>query len=186
VTTEVLFIGGRSGVGKSSVAHELFRQLSEADVMHCLIEGDNLDLAHPTPWKLGHQLAEQNLAAMWSNYRALGHSRLIYVNTAAVRPDVIASLTTAMGDEPNAHGVLLTAADETIEARLAQRETGTALQEHLDRSRAAKAALDGTAPPWVRRVATDGRSLSEIAAEIARSLSGWGQDATPIAPDLSQ
>jgi hypothetical protein len=50
-------------------------QLSAAGVRHCLIEGDNLDLAYPPPHV--HGLAEQNLAAMWANYTALGYRRMI-------------------------------------------------------------------------------------------------------------
>jgi len=55
--TEVLLIGGRSGAGKSAVGNEMHAQLSAASVQHCLIEGDNLDMAYPPPWK--HHLAEQ-------------------------------------------------------------------------------------------------------------------------------
>jgi hypothetical protein len=69
--SEVLFLGGRSGVGKSSVGNEIHAQLSAARVQHCLIEGDSLDLAYPPPWN--HRLAERNLAAMWGNYRELGY-----------------------------------------------------------------------------------------------------------------
>jgi hypothetical protein len=43
--SEVVFIGGRSGVGKSSAAYALHSMLSELDVKHCVIEGDTLDLA---------------------------------------------------------------------------------------------------------------------------------------------
>ena len=32
-------------------------------------------------------LAERNLATMWSNYRALGYRRLVYLNTASVLPN---------------------------------------------------------------------------------------------------
>lgn len=45
---EVLLIGGRSGVGKTSVAFEVSELLQGADVAHCLIDGDNLDAAYPT------------------------------------------------------------------------------------------------------------------------------------------
>ncbi len=55
--TFALFIGGRSGSGKSSVAGEIHEQLSSRGVMHACIEGDNLDLAHPPPQ--GHGLAER-------------------------------------------------------------------------------------------------------------------------------
>jgi hypothetical protein len=95
-----LFVGGRSGVGKSSVGYEIHDQLSAARVRHCLIEGDNLDLAWPTPHEHGLRLAEQNLAAMWANYRASGYQRVIYTNTASVLEEVTRELTTAMGDSP--------------------------------------------------------------------------------------
>lgn len=54
-------------------------QLTALKVKHCVIEGDNLDLAFPQPWE--HNLAQRNLAAIWANYRALGYGRMIYTNT---------------------------------------------------------------------------------------------------------
>ncbi|WP_363457481.1 hypothetical protein [Microbacterium sp. LMI1x-1-1.1] len=84
--TDVIFIGGRSGVGKSSVAAEASHLLGLADVQHAVIEGDNLDQAHPPPWRSGIPLAERNLAAMWANYREAGYSRLIFTNTVSGAP----------------------------------------------------------------------------------------------------
>ncbi len=111
VRSEVLFIGGRSGVGKSAAAEALHDLLVAADVRHVVIEGDALDLAHPAP-HVEHpeaHLAERNLATMWERYRSLGHRRLIYTNTSSVlHLDV---LTAAMGDEPLATAVLLRAGD---------------------------------------------------------------------------
>lgn len=166
--SEALFIGGRSGVGKSCVGNEIHTQLSAAGVRHCLIEGDNLDLAYPPPWE--HRLAERNLAAMWGNYRALGYRRMIYTNTVSVR--FVADLTAAMGDSPRVTAVLLTSSDATARERLAGREIGTALRQHIERSDAAARDLDGSVPAWVRRVATDGRTVADIAAEIIK-LTTW-------------
>jgi hypothetical protein len=170
----VLFLGGRSGVGKSSIGLEIHAQLSAAEVRHCLIEGDNLDLAWPVPWQQGHHLAERNLAAIWANYRALGYRRMIYTNTASVRPEVISSLVTAMGDNPEVTAVLLTASDETARQRLAGREIGSAYEWHVTRSDRAAVELEAEAPPWVHRVLTDGRSVPELAAEII-ALAGWSK-----------
>lgn len=161
VRSEALFLGGRSGVGKSSVGNEIHVQLSGAGVSHCLIEGDNLDMAYPPPGE--HSLAERNLAAIWGNYRAIGYHRLVYTNTASVR--FVDGLTTAMGDEPRVTAVLLTASDTTARQRLARREIGTALQWHIERSNIAARELD-VAPDWVHRVDTDGRVVADIAAEI--------------------
>jgi hypothetical protein len=170
VTTrsQALFLGGRSGVGKSSVGNEIHAQLSAAGVRHCLIEGDNLDLAYPPPWE--HGLAEQNLAAMWANYRALDYRRMVYTNTASVR--LVDELTAAMGDDPLVTAVLLTADDVTARQRLAKREIGTALDWHIKRSDLMARELDQTSPSWVHRVSTDGRPVAGIAAQII-ALTGW-------------
>jgi hypothetical protein len=168
--TEALLVGGRAGVGKSSVGYEIHEQLSAAGIRHCLIEGDNLDMAYPAPWE--HHLAERNLAAMWANYRALGYRRMIYTNTASVLEKVIGELTAAMGDDPQVTGVLLTCSDATARRRLAQREIGSALDGHVERSAQMARRLDRHAPAWVHRIATDERTVADIAAEII-SLTAW-------------
>jgi hypothetical protein len=169
--SEVLFLGGRSGVGKSSVGTEIHVQLSAAGVRHCLIEGDNLDLAFPPPWK--HGLAERNLTAMWGNYRALGYRRLIYTNTVSVR--FAGALTAAMGDDPRVTAVLLTASDLTARQRLARREIGTALHHHEERSDRAARELAELSPDRVHRLATDDRPVPDLAAEVI-TLTGWTRD----------
>ena len=168
--SEVLLLGGRSGVGKTSVAAEIHAQLSGRQVRHCVIEGDNLDLAYPPPWE--HGLAERNLAAMWANYRVLGYRRLIYTNTVSVR--YAEALTAAMGDDPRVTAVLLTAGDRTARQRLARREIGTALQYHVQRSDVAARELAELSPDWVHRVATDDRPVADIAAELI-TLAGWSE-----------
>ncbi len=168
--SEAVFLGGRSGAGKSSVGYEIHAQLSAAGVQHCLIEGDNLDMAFPPPWE--HGLAEQNLAAIWANYRALGYRRLVYTNTASVFGDVMDQLASAMGDDPQVTAVLLTCRDATARRRLAQREIGTGLGRHIERSDLMARKLDRQAPGWVHRVSTDGRPVADIAAEVI-SLTDW-------------
>lgn len=170
--SELLLIGGRSGVGKTTVAAEVHRQLSEHGVHHAWIEGDNLDMAFPVPWQQGYALAEANLAAMWSNYRDHGYTRLLYVNTASVLAPVIEELTTAIGDAPKVTGVLLTSSDEVAQQRLAQREVGGGLEDAVGRSREAALGLEAEAPMEITRVNTDGRTVSDVAAEIIR-LSRW-------------
>ncbi len=165
-----MFIGGRSGVGKTRVALELHHQLSAQRVKHCVIEGDNLDQAYPPPWEHGHKLAEQNLAAMWTNYRALGYRRVIYTNTVSVLET--AGLSAAMGDAPIVKAVLLQASDSTVKRRLELRESAATLQSHLKRSRLRAAELGQYAPPWVWRIDTDGKDSPAVAEEIL-GLLGW-------------
>ncbi|MGA8528783.1 MAG: hypothetical protein WB622_03650 [Acidobacteriaceae bacterium] len=166
--SEVLFVGGRTGVGKSSVGNEIHIQLAASGIWHGFIEGDNLDMAYPPPWE--HRLAERNLAAMWRNYRALGYRRMIYTNTVSVR--VVDELTAAMGGDPRVTAVLLTCSDATARQRLAEREIGSALQPHIDRGLVFARELEELAPSWVYRVATDDRSVADVSAEII-GLTGW-------------
>ncbi|WP_349862434.1 adenylyl-sulfate kinase [Leifsonia sp. WHRI 6310E] len=166
--TEVIFIGGRSGVGKTSVAAEASHLLARADIRHAVIEGDNLDQAYPEPWRDGIDLAERNLAAIWANYRAIGYSRLLFTNTVSVLQ--LPALTAAIGTEVRAFGVLLTASDASAAERLAQREIGTALEEHIERSNRAAVRLDAESTAF--RIATDDRSVTEVASDVL-AAAGW-------------
>ncbi|SMH42902.1 Predicted kinase [Rathayibacter oskolensis] len=172
IGTDVLFLGGRSGVGKSSVAAEVSRLLAMDDVSHAVIEGDNLDQAHPEPWRRGLGLAERNLASMWQNYRAAGYHRLIYTNTVSVIE--MEPLAAVLGPAVSTTGVLLTAEDATAEQRLAGRELGTGLGDAILRSRAAAAMLDSDAPPTVHRLRTDGRAVHDIALDVL-ALTSWSR-----------
>lgn len=170
MVSEAVFIGGRSGSGKTTVGFEVHAKLVAAGVAHCLIDGDFLDLAYPPPWE--HNLAERNLAAMWTNYRALGYHRMIYTNTASVLPNVAEQLTIAMSDNPNVIAVLLTCSDTTARERLSQREIGSTLDQHLASSADMGVRLDAGAAPWVHQISTDARTVSDIATDII-DLTGW-------------
>jgi ABC-type glutathione transport system ATPase component len=165
--SELLVIGGRSGVGKSSAAFALHDLLLARDVPHAVVEGDTLDLAHPAPF--AHRLAERNLAAIWANYRALGYRRLIYTNTMSVLEST--ALSEAMGDQPHVTAVLLTASDDVAAGRLAQREQGKSLRAHLERSSRAAALLEDQADAAVHRVSTDGLTPPEVARRILAAVS---------------
>ena len=171
---EVLLIAGRSGVGKTTVSYEVSECLRRHDVAHALVDGDNLDAVHP-PVEEG-ALAEANLAAIWRNYRRIGHHRLIYVNTVSVLEHEM--IRRALGDEAKITGVLLTSTDATASERLGRREIGSTLDVHLERSVAASIHLETEAPGWVHRVATDDRSVRELAESIVR-LTGWIEAGQP-------
>ena len=169
---EALLIGGRAGVGKTTVGWEVSVQLQTAEVAHCLVEGDNLDQAFPAPPDDPHRskMTEANLAALWGNYAALGYRRLIYTNTVSVlEPDLIAR---AMGGAPRIIGVLLTADDATAGRRLGGREIGSQLDAHVSRSTRMARHLEAAAPSSVVRVPTDGRTVADIARDVI-STTGW-------------
>ncbi|MFE6397708.1 DEAD/DEAH box helicase family protein [Streptomyces alboflavus] len=170
---EVVLIGGRSGVGKSSVGWEVAAQLAAADIGHALIEGDFLDAVHPAPAGDPHRsrLTCRNLAALWANYADLGCRRLVYTNTAGVLPSEEWLFTEAIG-RPRIVRILLTATDATAEQRLREREVGSELDRHLRRSAFMARHLDDLVPPDTHRVPTDGRTVGDIAADVIRRA-GW-------------
>ncbi|PZG15237.1 hypothetical protein C1J01_24660 [Nonomuraea aridisoli] len=173
-----MLIGGRSGVGKSTVGWEVSVLLQAARVAHCLVEGDNLDQAFPAPPGDPHRarLTEANLAAIWRNYAALGYRRLIYTNTVSIlEPDLIAR---AMGGTPRITSVLLTADDATARHRLGLREIGSQLDAHLTRSATMARHLDADAPSSVVRIPTDGRSVTDIARDVI-AATAWSTRPPP-------
>ena len=169
---EALLIGGRSGVGKTTVSWEVTARLQAAQVAHAYVDGDNLDQIHPAPEAdpTRAKITEANLAAIWRNYVALGCRRLIYTNTVSVlESDLIAR---AMGGSPRIIMVLLTAEDATAGQRLRGREIGSQLDPHLVRSAKMAAYLDDTAPASAVRIRTGGRPVIEIARDVI-AVTGW-------------
>ncbi|WP_031055803.1 AAA family ATPase [Streptomyces ochraceiscleroticus] len=171
---EVLLIGGRAGVGKTTVGWEVSARLRAAMVAHCVIEGDFMAQAHPAPREdpRRRKLAERNLTAIWSNYAELGHRRLIYTNTVSVLAENEGMFQRAMGADVRVIRVLLTASDSTAGERLAARELGSELENELRNSAFKAQLLDEQTPVDTTRVATDGRSVVDIAREVV-GATGW-------------
>ncbi|MGB3437599.1 MAG: hypothetical protein WBA97_02505 [Actinophytocola sp.] len=169
---EVLLIGGRSGAGKTTVGWEVAARLRAATVPHAIIDGDFMGQVYPVPDDLPG-LVERNLAAVWANYAALGCERLVYVNTLSVLPSAAGMFRRALGRRVRLVPVLLTASDATVATRLAQRELGSELTDGLAASAERNRVLTQLAD--VVRVATDGRSVVDIAREVVVA-SGWVPD----------
>jgi hypothetical protein len=64
-----------------ALAAEISSRLKRADVAHCRIDGDWLDLAYP---QADPALSEDNFRTLWRNYRERGYTRMIYSNVAGV------------------------------------------------------------------------------------------------------
>ncbi|WP_328353491.1 hypothetical protein OG800_11235 [Streptomyces sp. NBC_00445] len=167
---ELLLIGGGAGVGKTSVAWEVSAALKGRGTPHCLIEGDYMDQIHPAPADDPHRAAitERNTAAVWANYAALGQHRLIYTNTVSILEEPMISRAMG-GGEVRATCVLLTAEETTVRERLAQREIGSQLTAHIERSLRAARELDEKAPAGTVRIPTDGRSVQDIAVRVLKA-----------------
>lgn len=171
---EVLLIGGRAGVGKTSVGWEVSARLRSAEVAHAVIDGDFMGQVHPAPEGDPHRAAigERNLTAVWRNYAELGYRRLVYVNTVSVLDEATGMFRRAMGDAVRIVRVLLTATDETTERRLTGRELGSELDAELLGSARKARLLEERAPADTLRVGTDGRTVIDIAAEVV-AATGW-------------
>ncbi|GGV35796.1 hypothetical protein GCM10010277_21860 [Streptomyces longisporoflavus] len=178
-TTRALLIGGRSGAGKSSVGLEAVALLRAADVGHAYIEGDVLDAVHPAPDgdPDRSRITERNLAALWANYTGLGCHRLVYTNTACVLAGEEWMFTSALRG-PRLIRVLLTASDATVEERLRAREQGSELEQQLRRSALMARHLEEHAAEGTLRVATDGRRVGDIAADVV-AATGWHPRKSP-------
>ncbi|MFC9680406.1 hypothetical protein [Streptomyces sp. NPDC056948] len=170
----VLLIGGRAGVGKTTVAWEAAAQLRAADISHAIIEGDFMGQLYPPPEHDPHlsAITERNLKAIWTNYARLGCHRLIYTNTLSILPDTAPTFHRALGPDVRITRVLLTATDTTTHQRLTGRELGSELDKELRNSARKARLLEERAPADTVRVRTDGRRIVDIARDVL-TASGW-------------
>ncbi|WP_330173553.1 hypothetical protein OG875_08175 [Streptomyces sp. NBC_01498] len=171
---EVLLIGGRAGVGKTTVGWEVSAQLRTVPVPHAVIEGDCMGQVHPAPEgdPDRSEIAESNLTAVWANFARRGYRRLIYTNTVSVLPEATGMFRRAMGTGVRMTRVLLTATDATAHERLVGRELGSELERELEAGIRKARLLDRRIPAGTVRVATDGRSVADIAREVV-TATGW-------------
>ncbi|SDM19142.1 hypothetical protein SAMN04489726_0274 [Allokutzneria albata] len=170
----MLLIGGRAGVGKTTVGWEVSALLRAAEVSHAIIEGDFMGQVHPAPEgdPLRAEITERNLSAVWANFAQLGYRRLIYTNTASVLPGSTGMFERAIGAEVGITRVLLTASDATARERLVGRELGSELEHEAERGVRTARLLERQVPAGTVRVTTDGRSVVDIAWEVV-AATGW-------------
>jgi hypothetical protein len=156
------------------VGWEVSAQLRAAGVAHAIVEGDFMGQVHPPPADDPDRtrLVERNLTAVWANFAALGYRRLIYTNTLSVLPEAAGMFERALGADVGLIRVLLTASDATARERLVARERGSELAEGLKASHARARVLDRAAADDTARVATDGRTVIDVATEIV-ALTRW-------------
>lgn len=134
-TTKALVICGPAGVGKSSTAYEIARLLAERNVSHALIDSDELDRVHPWPpeGQEPSELARRNLTALWANFAALGHTRLLITGVFTTLSSELPWISDAV---PNADitPVRLIADLPTLKARIYRREIGSGADDQLRRT----------------------------------------------------
>lgn len=166
----VLVVTGPIGVGKTAVLHEVDVLLVAAGSCHATVELEEIARCwSPATEPARSAFAYGNLAALWSNFAAVGADRLILSALVERRSDV----------EPVSHAVpgsvvtiaRLHASLPVLEERIRSREVGEAAEGELDGARW-----------WTRRfeeqqpedfvVESDTRPLRAIAEDVLRR-SGW-------------
>jgi Mrp family chromosome partitioning ATPase len=168
--TAVLVISGPAGVGKSATAFEVSNQLRAADVDHVLIDTDELDRIYPVPDDLS-DVTERNLAAMWRTFATRGARRLIILGVFLDGASELEWLRRAIPDAAITC-VRLSASDSTLVDRVTRRELGSDRDAQLERTRRQVLRLDSDRRDDITSIATDGRSLEDIAGEILALWSG--------------
>ena len=175
----VLLITGPAGVGKSTLCWEIGAQLAAASVAHAVIDTDELDRVFPRPTAGdlerispgASDVSGLNLAAIWSTYRALGHSRLVLSGVMMHLAFDRRWITAAIPDAQMTV-VRLRSTDETLIARLDQREIGSGRDEQVQRALRQARRMASEPPEGVLFVPTDGKSPSELAETLLHEI-GW-------------
>jgi len=172
VTVSVLALTGPSGSGKTAVGFEVTRQLQAVEIAHAYIDTDHLDMVYPQP-PLDEltRLSTRNLAAVWSSFAELGYTRLVLALQAPNLQVAVEGWLHASIPEAEITVLRLQASEATRAERLASREIGSGLEDHIASSNRAAAYIASQAED-VTVIETDGRSVIEVAREVL-ALVGW-------------
>ncbi|MEV6283288.1 hypothetical protein [Kribbella sp. NPDC051770] len=167
----VLIVSGPVGVGKSSVAHEMFDQLIDRDIAHAVIDLDAFGISWPyaegDPYN--ERMALRNLASVWANYAEAGIDRAIIARVVEAEADLAAYAEAIPGAEIVV--CRLVAEDEVLRERVRRREAGSSYEGLVRRSVELAASLEQSGPTDFV-VETSGRELAEIALEVL-TKAGW-------------
>jgi hypothetical protein len=173
----LLIISGPVGVGKTTVGEEVNTLLEQQCVAHSFIDLDALACTYPRPPsdRFGRGIALQNLRCVWANCARAGSRNLVIarvIETESDLHDIAASIPDSVP-----HVCQLSAGDETLRARVGNREIGSGRVWHQRRAVELSKILAGPVPADFR-IETDHRSIPKIAAEIVERVPWVWPDAT--------
>lgn len=176
---EIALITGPAGIGKSTLCWEMSARLVATRVAHAVIETDELDRVFPSPSAEDldkirpgtTDVSTINLAAIWSTYRALGHTRLI-MSGVMMHLDFDRRWILAAIPDATIFAVRLIGSEPTLLARVAQREVGSGADEQVQRSLRQARRMAGEKVEGVFVVTTDDKTPMEMAEGVLRKI-GW-------------
>ncbi|WP_261553893.1 hypothetical protein [Frankia tisae] len=165
--TRILLVCGAAGVGKSSTAYEIAHQLADLNVPHAMIDCDELDRVHPwpPPGLSTSELSRRNLGALWANFAALGHTRLLLTGVFATLADELRWIADAVPGADIAT-IRLTADLPTLTSRIHRREIGSGAHAQLARSTRQLEAIAGSDQLGVTVLDTTSQTVTATAAQI--------------------
>lgn len=163
----VLLLTGGLGAGKTTVAVEVGEILSGLGTPVSVVDLDQLCWTAPAPWSgmAVDDVLTGSLAAILPVHAAAGVQRLVLPRLVRTK-DEVEQLRSTLA--PASLLVVELTAPEGVRAeRLRGRDSGRTLAEHLDE------VADLVPEPGVaeHRVATEGRSVEDVADEVVRL---WG------------
>ncbi len=178
-TVRIMLVTGPAGIGKSTLCWEIGARLEEAKVAHALVETDELDRVYPKPTAEelerlrpgATDVSALKLAAIWSTYRALGHSRLI-MSGVIMHPGFDRRWILAAIPDAEITLVRLQASESTLTERLERREIGSGAEEQLQRTLRQARRMAAESGDGLLRVPTDGKTPAELADTVLRET-GW-------------
>jgi hypothetical protein len=166
----VLVVTGPIGVGKTAVLHEVDALLVAAGSHHATVELEEIARC----WTPGTEPARRafaydNLAALWSNFAAVGADRLILSALVESRSDIERDLEVIPGAVVTI--ARLHAPLAVLEQRIRSREAGDAVEGELDGARWWTRHFEEQQPEDFV-VESDAGSLRGIAEDLLRRA-GW-------------
>lgn len=166
----VLLVTGPIGVGKTAVLHEADLLLIEAGADHATVEPEEVARCWPDTPDASSRLAfvYSNLATLWSNFAAVGATRLLLAALVERRSE-LRFVTEAIPDAA-VTVVRLHAPLAVLEERIRRREPARP-DDELAGARWWTEQLERTRPED-HLVESDSRPIGEIAREVLH-LAGW-------------
>jgi hypothetical protein len=160
---EVLILHGPPGSGKSTLARGVSEHLREAGETHAVIDLDELNIVYPGQ---GSNFLMRNLKAIWPNYAALPHVKVLI-------PTVIPDrewYETFIDATPAARRTIceLIASERVLKERVTRREPNAFWQERLRNWVDVYLQRDDNQRFGHFQVTTDRMSIEEAVREIVR------------------